>query len=48
LESNQGIGFKTANFMLKVLSYSKHTKVDKLYLRDLKLDYTNVSNSLKK
>lgn len=48
LESNTGIGFKTASFMLKVISYSRQSKNDKLYLWDLRLDYTNVSNGLKK
>jgi len=32
--------------MLKVISYIKHSQSEKLYLRDLRIDYTNVSNGL--
>ena len=32
LDSNTGIGFKTANFMLKIASYIKYSQNEKLYL----------------
>ena len=48
LESNTGIGFKTANLCLQVIQSAQNKESDRVSLKEIGLDYTKCSEQIKR